>query len=351
MNPSAAFWSGRRVLVTGHSGFKGAWLTLWLRRLGAEVIGLSLPPEVPSLFEAAGVESLCRSHWVDVRDAEAVRTLVQQVQPDVVLHLAAQALVRRSYVTPLATWHTNVLGTAHLLEALRGSETRVCVVVTTDKVYRQQESAHPYAEGDPLGGHDPYSASKAACELLVESYRLSFLAGTVAVATARAGNVVGGGDWGQDRLIPDAIRAWQTDTPVVIRRPSAVRPWQFVLEPLGGYLRLAERLWDEPALAGAYNFGPFSQQMVPVRDVITLARDGYGRGAIAYGADEDERHEAGLLCLDSSRAAHRLDYRDRWTLPDAIARTVHWYRAAGAGASARALCEADLAAFEEAGQC
>ena len=351
LNPAPSFWAGKRVLVTGHSGFKGSWLTLWLQKLGAEVVGLSLPPESPSLFEAANLGDLCQSHWMDLRDGEATRSLVHEVRPDVVFNLAAQALVRESYARPVATWHTNVLGTVHLLESLRDSGARVCVVATTDKVYRQRESEHAYSETDALGGHDPYSASKAACEMVVDSYRLSFLSGLVAVATARAGNVVGGGDWARDRLLPDAIRAWQAGRPVVIRRPAAVRPWQFVLEPLGGYLQLAERLWDRPALQGAYNFGPPEHLMIPVRDVIVSARDSFGRGDVVFESDDDDCHEAGLLCLDSSLAVRQLGYRARWTLPEAIKRAVQWYRQAGAGMAARALCESDLSAFEETGRC
>lgn len=347
MNPSKAFWEGRRVLVTGHSGFKGAWLTLWLHRLGATVVGVSLPPTEPSLFTAAAIGDLCESVWCDIRQPEPLRDVVRTFRPDVVFHLAAQALVRPSYADPIGTWHTNVMGTAHVLEAIRDSGTTVCVVVTTDKVYRQEEEARPFTERDPLGGHDPYSASKAACELLTESYRLSFLGRAVAVATARAGNVVGGGDWGRDRLIPDAIRAWQAGVPLVVRRPEAVRPWQFVLEPLHGYLRLAERLWDEPGLAGAYNFGPSVSQRVSVREIVALALEGHGSGDVEFASTPDALHEAALLSLDSSAVERVLGSGVRWSPEEAVRRTIAWYTRAACGSSARALCEADLQAFED----
>ena len=241
----ASFWCGRRVVVTGHTGFKGSWLTLWLRRLGALVTGVSLPPmTTPSLFAAARIDTLCKSRFLDIRDSSGLADLIRAAQPEVVFHMAAQPLVRASYRDPLTTFETNVMGTVHLLEAVRRlGVTRVAVMVTTDKVYRDAESPVPHSEDDPLGGHDPYSASKAASEMIIESYRQSYLsAQAVAVASARAGNVIGGGDWSQDRLIPDAVRAWQGGKPLTVRRPAAVRPWQHVLGPIFGYLILAQRL-------------------------------------------------------------------------------------------------------------
>ncbi len=349
--PAADFWRGRRVLLTGHTGFKGAWLALWLARMGARVTGFALPPEtVPALFSAAAIADLVDSRFGDVRDADAVRALVREVQPEIVLHLAAQALVRESYRAPLETFATNVMGTAHVLDALRGVEAvKVALVVTTDKVYANREWLYPYREADPLGGHDPYSASKAACEMAVESWRLAFLAEQgVAVASARAGNVIGGGDWSADRLIPDAVRAWGAGEILDVRRPRAVRPWQHVLEPLAGYLVAVEHLWRDPALAGAYNFGPDSADMAAVRSVITLARAGYGKGETRFAADETGPHEAGLLAIETVKARTLLGAVPRWPLEEAVGRTMAWYAAFDGGADARALCAADIAAFEAA---
>lgn len=351
VNPSRAFWAGRRVLLTGHTGFKGSWLALWLRRLGAEVTGLALAPATaPHLFGLARVEQDLAHCVVDIRDAAAVRIAVQAARPEVVLHLAAQALVRPGYRTPLETWAANTMGTAHVLDALRGlDDVRVAVVVTTDKVYRNREWAWPYREDDALGGHDPYSASKAAAELAVASWRDAFLAEQgVAVACARAGNVIGGGDWAEDRLLPDAVRAFAAGQPLQIRRPEAVRPWQHVLEPLAAYLRLAERLWDEPALASAWNFGPASEETATVRTVIELARRAYGCGEVAYGDGHEGPHEAGLLALDASRARQALGVRPRWPLATAVQRSMAWYRAQSEGADVRALCLADITAYEHA---
>ena len=280
------FWHGKRVLLTGHTGFKGGWLALWLHRLGAHVIGISLPPTTsPNLFDLAKINELCDSHFCDIRNIEALTTLVSSAQPEVVFHLAAQPLVRHSYQKPAETFDTNVLGTAHLLDALRGLRSvKAVVMVTTDKVYRNNEWRWPYREDDILGGKDPYSASKAASEIVIASYRDSFLAEQgVAVASARAGNVIGGGDWSADRLIPDTVRSWQKSETLKIRRPNAIRPWQHVLEPLAGYLTLAEQLWKNASLAGAYNFGPPTQEVSTVRDVIELAQTAYGNGTVQYG--------------------------------------------------------------------
>lgn len=348
VNPDPDFWRGRRVLLTGHTGFKGSWLALWLARMGAVVTGVSLPPATtPALFDLARVAQGLEHHAVDIRDAQAVRARVQACRPEVVLHLAAQALVRPGYRAPLDTWSTNVMGTAHVLDALRGqAEVRVAVVVTTDKVYRNREWAWPYREDDALGGHDPYSASKAAAELAVASYRDAFLAEQgVAVASARAGNVIGGGDWAEDRLLPDAVRAFGAGQALQIRRPDAQRPWQHVLEPLAAYLLLAERLWTQPALATAWNFGPATDTAATVRSVVELARRAYGRGDVVYGDGHAGPHEAGLLALDISRARQALGIAPRWDLATSVQRSMAWYRAQADGSDARALCLADIEAY------
>lgn len=351
MIPDSDFWRGKRVLVTGHTGFKGAWLTLWLHRMGASVTGISLPPNTsPSLFELAGIEALCNSRYCDIRDATKLAGKIVAAEAEVVFHLAAQPLVRASYLDPLGTYATNVMGTVNVLDALRGSpSSRVAVMITTDKVYRNNEWAWPYREDDALGGHDPYSASKAACEIVIDSYRKAFLADRgVAVASARAGNVIGGGDWSADRLIPDAVRAWQASDRLEIRRPNAVRPWQHVLEPLAGYLVLVERLWKNADLAGAWNFGPFTHDAVTVRDVIELARVAYDKGEVCYGDGSEGPHEAGWLALEIAKARQLLGFRPRLPLVEAVRLTMAWYRAQESGADARELCELDIAACEVA---
>ena len=350
-SPTPGFWQGKRVLVTGHTGFKGAWLTHWLSMMGANVVGLSLAPDTnPSLYQLLALDGCCESRIGDIRDTATVRDTVRHAQPDVVLHLAAQALVRASYESPVATFNTNVMGTAHVLEALRESEScRVAVMVTTDKVYRNREWVWPYREDDPLGGHDPYSASKAACEMVIESCRLSFLQSHgIAVASARAGNVIGGGDWSENRLIPDAVRAWQHGHILDIRRPDAVRPWQHVIEPLAGYLVLAEHLWRLPDLAGAYNFGPFANATASVREVVELARQAYPAGEVAYGKVDAGPHEAGLLALDPSRAKAVLQVQQRFSLEESVRRTMNWYLAQSQGRSAADLCDGDIAAWMRA---
>jgi CDP-glucose 4,6-dehydratase len=348
-NPDTDFWHGRRVLVTGQTGFKGAWLAFWLNRLGARVFGIGLAPvTTPNLFELADIAGIAESHYCDIRDYPVTARTVSDARPDVVFHLAAQALVRHGYSDPLGTFGTNVQGTANLLEALRSIDSvRVVVVVTTDKVYRNLEHPYPYREADALGGHDPYSASKAAAEMIVASYRDSYLESRgVAVASARAGNVIGGGDWAEDRLIPDAIRAWSRQEPLVIRRPAAIRPWQHVLESLGGYLALAERLWSDGALAGAYNFGPETHEAASVRDVVRLARTVFGTGDISWGDGDDGPHEAGWLALEVAKARFALDVQPRWPLEEAVRRTMGWYRAHAELRDPRQLCSDDIDAYE-----
>jgi len=346
---NGSFWPGKRVLLTGHTGFKGTWLTIWLHKLGARVTGLSLPPDTsPSLFTLANIEQLCESHFCDIREGAAVNALIKKVRPEIIFHLAAQPLVRVSYREPVKTFATNVMGTAHVLNALRGLDNcRLAVMITTDKVYCNNGEFRPYREEDALGGHDPYSASKAASEIVIASYRDAYLAEQgVAVASVRAGNVIGGGDWSEDRLIPDAVRAWQAGQTLEIRRPDAIRPWQHVLEPLAGYLTLAEKLWQQPNLAGAYNFGPETGEVASVRDVVEIARNAYGSGVVRYGDGNTGPHEEGWLALEIAKATQTLGIKSRWTLTEAIKHTMEWYRAQQEGEEARVLCESQIAAYE-----
>lgn len=347
--PEASFWQGKRVLLTGHTGFKGSWLAIWLRRLGAEVVGISLPPETtPNLFTLARLSDSCDSHFCDIRNAADLAELVKVARPQFVFHLAALPLVRASYRDPLETFDTNVMGTANLLEALRGVDSvRVAVMVTTDKVYQNFERTKPYRENDLLGGADPYSASKAASEMVIRAYRDSYLREQdVAVASARAGNVIGGGDWSEDRLIPDAIRAWQENRVLDIRHPQSVRPWQHVVEPLAGYLILAQRLWEDASLAGAYNFGPDMDCAVSVKEVVDLAQTYFPSARVKYTGNSQGPHEAGLLLLDTEKAVTQLGISPRWSTAGAVEKTVSWYRELSTGADALGLCHADITAYD-----
>lgn len=350
------FWRGRSVLLTGHTGFKGGWLAVWLHALGARVHGYALhPPTEPSFFDVARVrDTLSSDVRADLADRPALEALFADAGPEIVFHLAAQPLVRESYRDPLATLATNVIGTANVLEAARASRTvRAIVVITTDKIYENRETGHAYDEGDPLGGHDPYSASKAAAEIVSSSYRSSFLAAAgIQAATARAGNVVGGGDWAAERLVPDCLRAFERRHPVRLRRPDAVRPWQHVLEPLAGYLRLAEKLAgkDGSRYARAWNFGPDASDDATVGEVAQLVAAVWGEGAsVVHEPSEANPHEAGLLRLNSERARQELGWRPRWSLKDAVQRTVGWHRAWLAGDDLHALSLSQIRAYEIAG--
>ncbi len=336
--PFRGAFTGTRVLVTGHSGFKGSWLCEWLLTLGAEVSGFSLPPETsPSLFEQLQLAGRIDSRFGDVRDAEVVRRLIQETQPDFVFHLAAQPLVRRSYREPLLTWQANVMGTLHVLEALRDF-TKPCsvVCVTTDKCYENREWIHGYREEDAVGGFDPYSSSKAAAEIAIAAWRRSFLAQSpVQVASARAGNVIGGGDWAEDRIVPDCVRALLRGEPIRVRNPHATRPWQHVLEPLSGYLWLAARLAQpdlaqpDPSrsiLASAFNFGPGHDGNRNVRELVEeILR--HAPGTWIDASDPRAVHEASLLQLSTDKAAALLRWSPVWRFPETIRNTVHWYQA------------------------
>lgn len=329
-----AFWHGRRVFLTGHTGFKGAWLSLWLQQLGARVTGYALPPSEPSLFEIAKVAEGMNSVLGDVRDGSLLKSSMLDASPEIVIHMAAQPLVRRSYIDPIETYSTNVMGTVQLLQAVRDCSTvRAVINVTTDKCYENREWVWPYREDDPMGGYDPYSSSKGCAELVTAAYRNSFFNSNshdehgVAVATARAGNVIGGGDWAADRLIPDILLAFAKQKPAVIRNPLAVRPWQHVLEPLRGYLVLAERLYMEGAhFANAFNFGPRADDCRSVESIVRTLAGFWGPGA-SWTMDAGENpHEAMLLKLDISRAAHYLDWHPQLDLDHALQLTSNWYR-------------------------
>jgi len=336
VNQGGDFWVGKKVFLTGHTGFKGGWLAIWLQQLGAEVFGYALSPEgEPNLFDVAGLSSLLISDTrADLANKEQLKSALLESEAEIVFHLAAQSLVRESYLQPLLTLQTNVMGTAHLLEVVREAPTvKAVVVITTDKVYENLECLKAYSESDPLGGHDIYSASKAAAEIVTASYRSSFFQdpSAVRIASARAGNVLGGGDWADDRLIPDCLRAAASNKTLKLRYPQSIRPWQHVLEPLAGYLMLAERLTndDGEAYASGWNFGPSLDDTAAVGDVAgriaELTDNAFSIDTA--GSDLDHPHEAGLLRLDSTKAQNELGWQPRWTLQQALEQTVRWQQA------------------------
>jgi CDP-glucose 4,6-dehydratase len=327
---NAEFWRGKRVLLTGHTGFKGSWLSLWLQSMGAQLHGLALDaPSTPSLYGEARVGAGMASTRGDIRDFEIVRACMTSIRPEIVIHMAAQSLVRQSYAEPVATYATNVMGTVHVLEAARAAgSTGAIVVVTSDKCYENREWVWGYREDEPMGGLDPYSNSKGCAELVTSSYRRSFLQrDNIAVASARAGNVIGGGDWAVDRLVPDILRAFERGEPVHIRNPNAIRPWQHVLEPLSGYLVLAERLFTEGQVwAESWNFGPRDEDAQPVRWIVEFMVRRWG-GSASWVADEDEQpHEANHLKLDISKARSRIGWAPRWSLDKALDRVAQWHQ-------------------------
>ena len=354
MNP--AFWHGKKVLLTGHTGFKGSWLSLWLQQLGAEVAGYSIDvPTRPSLYELADVAAGMESATGDVRDLAAVTAFMKSINPDVVIHMAAQSLVLRSYGDPVGTYDTNVMGTVNVLEAVRAVDaTRVVVVVTSDKCYENTERDSGYREGEPMGGYDPYSSSKGCAELVTAAYRNSFFNPVdfdnhrTAVASVRAGNVIGGGDWAEDRLIPDIIPVLDARRAPEVRSPNAVRPWQFVLDPLNGYLTLAEHLWqDGPAYVGAWNFGPNDADATSVADVVERLAHAWGVKTGWRQGDPDQPHEATFLKLDSSKARSELSWAPVLDLETTLEWVVEWYKRHLNAAEARAVTLAQIADFQQ----
>ena len=325
------FWKGKKVLVTGHTGFKGSWLCLWLQSLGAEVTGYALaPPSNPSLFEEAKVAQGMVSLHGDIRNPEQMNLAVARFQPEVVIHMAAQSLVRHSYQNPVETYATNVMGTVNVLEAVRQTASvRAAVIVTSDKCYENREWVWGYRENEAMGGYDPYSNSKGCAELVTSAYRQSFFRdGSAAVASARAGNVIGGGDWAADRLVPDMVRAVADRRPVSIRNPHAIRPWQHVLEPLSGYLLLAQKLYEDgTAYAEGWNFGPREDDARPVQWIADQFTGLWGEGASWVLDGAEHPHEAHYLKLDCSKARMRLDWQPKWSLETSLRKIVAWQKA------------------------
>lgn len=329
------FWKDKTVFLTGHTGFKGSWLAIWLIKMGAQVTGYSLdPPTDPSLFQLADIGASLNSIIADVRDLPSLQRALLDAKPEIVLHMAAQSLVRSSYKEPVETYATNVMGTVNLLEAVRSvPEVRAVVIVTTDKCYENRELGHPFREDEPLGGKDPYSSSKACTELVTSAWRDSFFNAQsyghhrVAIATARAGNVIGGGDWAEDRLLPDFFRAVAAVEPVRVRNPHAVRPWQHVLEPVSGYLRLAQMLYEQgSAYAESWNFGPDERDAWPVADIMTYLCQKWGENSRIEFDHGEHPHEAGYLRLDSSKVRTRLGWKPCWTVKQALDSTIDWVR-------------------------
>ena len=334
------FWKGKRVLLTGHTGFKGSWLSLWLQELGSELTGFALsPPTQPSLFQSAEVSKGMKSVIGDIRDYRSLEKALIDSKPEIIIHMAAQPLVRYSYQNPVETYATNVMGTVHLLESVRQIDgVRAIVNVTTDKCYENKEWVWGYREEEPMGGHDPYSSSKGCSELVTSAYRRSYFESTgTGLASARAGNVIGGGDWAGDRLVPDILRAFERHQPVIIRNPHSIRPWQHVLEPLSGYMSLAERLWNDPiAFAEGWNFGPRDEDAKPVGWIVESLVNLWGdKAGWRIESSEHQPHEANYLKLDISKARQRLGWEPRWPLQTALKKIVSWQKDYLAGKNLR----------------
>ena len=357
MNPE--FWDGKRVFLTGHTGFKGSWASLWLQSLGAELTGFSLnPPTYPSLFEEANVSRGMHSIIGDIRDFSSIQNALQTARPEIVIHMAAQSLVRYSYCHPVDTYATNVMGTVHLLEAVRHTKSvKSVLIVTSDKCYESNESVSGYREDDAIGGYDPYSSSKGCSELVTSAYRSSFFTTDsygkhgVAVASARAGNVIGGGDWAKDRLVPDTITAFLANQPVVIRNPHAIRPWQHVLEPLSGYFSLIENLYLKgPEFVGAWNFGPDAEDAHSVSWIVKKMAGLWGSNPAWQIDSGDHPHEASHLTLDSTKARNELGWSPRWRLDQALNAIIFWHKSHAMGADVRTIALDQIRSFTLAKQ-
>jgi len=344
------FWAGKRVLITGHTGFKGSWISLWLQKMGAEVFGFSLPPPTkPALFEEANVADGMVSVTGDISDFNVVQHAVNEILPDIVIHMAAQPLVRYSYQQPIETFSTNVMGTIHLLEAVRNvGSAKVVINVTTDKCYENKEMFWGYREDEPMGGYDPYSSSKGCSELLTRAYKRSYYENAdISLASARAGNVIGGGDWSSDRLLPDILRALQSKRSVVIRNPNAIRPWQHVLEPLSGYLVLAQHLYfDGSEFSGAWNFGPNDEDARPVQWIVENMIGRWGSDCSWQLDGYEHPHEANYLKLDISKAKSLLGWKPVWNLNQALEKIIDWHKLWISGTNMRVICEQQIKAYE-----
>jgi len=349
LNP--LFWKNRRVLITGHTGFKGGWLRLWLGTLGARVSGLSLAPATkPNLFELANVsDGLEHNKIIDLRDQKDVHNTLNIIEPEIIFHLAAQPLVRQSYHDPIETYETNIMGLVHLYEAIRQTPSiKTMINITTDKCYENKEWDWGYRENDPLGGRDPYSSSKSCAEIISQAYRASFFNdSSISLATARAGNVLGGGDWAEDRLVPDILSAIAEGSQPRIRYPQATRPWQHVLDPLSGYLLLAERLHEDASLSGAWNFGPYDKDNLNVAQITELLLELYDSN-LGWASDQaDQPHEAHFLKLDCSKAANQLDWHPRWSCRQALSAVVSWHKNYLAGENPAKLCRNQITLFNQ----
>mgnify|MGYP002320274163 FL=1 len=335
------FYKGKRILITGHTGFKGSWLSVWLHELGAEVIGVAKDPITQKdNYVLSGVgEKIKADLRADIRDGQRMKEIFQEYKPEIVFHLAAQPLVRLSYEIPVETYETNVLGTINILEAIRMTDSvKVGIMITTDKCYENKEQVWGYRENEPMGGYDPYSSSKGAAEIAINSWRRSFFNPEQyeihgkSIASVRAGNVIGGGDWALDRIIPDCIRALEANKPIEIRSPKAIRPWQHVLEPLSGYMLLAQKMWDEPVkYCEGWNFGPHLESIIPVWNVASMVIENYGKGELKDLSDPNALHEAKLLILDISKARFQLGWEPKMNIEQCMALTVNWYKSYSRG--------------------